>query len=52
MTWIGYVRLLAEVPSTSCEVYKLPKRAGYLGPLDPGPLFIPASDRVCALQHS
>jgi len=26
--WIGYARLLAEVPSTSCEVYKLPKRVG------------------------
>jgi len=25
--WIGYGRLLAEVSGTSCEVYKLPKRA-------------------------
>jgi len=28
--WIGYARLLAEVPSTSYKVYKLPKRTGRL----------------------
>jgi len=25
--WIGYGRLLEEVPSTSSDVYKFPKRA-------------------------
>ena len=43
--WIGHARLLAEVPSTSieyCEVYKIPKRAGFLWvPWSLGPLFIP-----------
>jgi len=29
--WIGYARLLAEVLIASCEVYKLPKRAGCPG---------------------
>ena len=38
---VGYARLLAEVPSTSieyCEVYKIPGRIGYPGPLVPGSL--------------
>ena len=31
--WIGHARLLVEVPSTSieyCEVYKIPRRVGFL----------------------
>ena len=31
--WIGHARLYAEVPSTSieyCEVYKIPRRVGFL----------------------
>jgi len=41
--WIGYARLLAEVPSTSCEMYKLPGCLWILvlGLWSPGPLFIP-----------
>jgi len=29
--WIDYARLLAEVPSTICVVYKLPKELDYRG---------------------
>jgi len=45
--WIGYARLLAEIRSTSCEVYKLPKRAGH--PQVPGSLLPGSTEHTYVL---